>query len=504
MQFECGHQQQVVCSKEQFEGKCKEQVMIDLTCGHMRIALCGNQSVYKSIPCDKMVEKQMPCGHNQQVECHKDPNQSLCRFRVEHELACLHVTEIPCGLTTDAHRLSTLTCRESVSKLLRCGHPKFMECGEDPLSKKCEMDAEVLLDCGHSVTFNCEGIRVEQLSISCRARVEKQLACGHVATDTCSNTKAICKHQLVLTLGCGHSVKTLCHKSDSIRCQTLVPKMLNCGHTKQMGCCDSTDSAKCSVLVPVQRPSCAHPQEVPCCIRNDDIELRSIKCKVEALKTLKCGHQVTVPCHQDVEQIQCSLLVTRELSCGHIVLESCVTDVRKECVALCCYPMDCSHLCSLPCHPPDKSHLCTSNKSEKLECGHSQTMPCGRNPLEATCFELLQLKLTCGHVCVTSCQERKYNPEPSCNKSVWKQLPCGHSQNLSCSQKVDDLVCQERVEHVLGCRHTVQTKCSVPLEHRLKLMCQVKSEKKLPCGHDITVACGSKKANENVENVYCK
>ncbi|CAG9814748.1 unnamed protein product, partial [Phaedon cochleariae] len=75
--------------------------------------------------------------------------------------------------------------------------------------------------------------------------------------------------------------------------------------------------------------------------------------------TLHCGHQVTLPCHQDPNTHKCIEPVLTLLPCGHKEMKPC--HVRPEdfaCPVDCKATLDCGHVCMLSCHDRrDPDHL---------------------------------------------------------------------------------------------------------------------------------------------------
>ena len=75
---------------------------------------------------------------------------------------------------------------------------------------------------------------------------------------------------------------------------------------------------------------------------------------------------------------------------------------------------------------------------------------------------------------------------------------------VECSTPTDTVFCTVKTEHVLGCRHSVPTKCGVSLEKRLMLTCPVEEMKVLPCGHPCYLKCGSKEASKPLNSIFCR
>lgn len=131
-------------------------------------------------------------------------------------------------------------------------------------------------------------------------------------------------------------------------------------------------------------------------------------------------------------------------------------------------------------------------------------MPCNRSVAKAICFTPVFLRRSCGHVWQTTCGEVLSARENVCREMKTKQLPCGHSVTVKCSEPIDKIVCQEPYEQVLGCRHSVLTNCGVPLGKRLSLPCNVDETRNLPCGHIYPLKCGSKDAEKPLEKLCCR
>ena len=132
------------------------------------------------------------------------------------------------------------------------------------------------------------------------------------------------------------------------------------------------------------------------------------------------------------------------------------------CLEPCQHRLTCGHACPQMCHPDDhKSYQCKK--------------PCKRNMVRC------QLGHTCTKKCYQSCDN-------DCKYPVEKQLRCGHSRKLPCSDDENFAKCEEQCEEILCCGHRCQSKCGAPCTKRC-----METVKKTgwSCGHDNIVPCCS-------------
>jgi hypothetical protein len=339
------------------------------------------------IPCSKLQKgefpgcpfpemKKLPCGHIQQLPCSTPLDASLCDTQVEFEMSCLHLKTIRCGLPADDRQKLAAYCTELVRKKLLCGHPKWMKCNEDPTEFDCGVDAEPLLDCGHLFQYACPGKSIDAFILSCEQIVHQQMPCGHTQKITCSKPLTRCLEEIVRVLDCGHSVKSACWNTTPT-CTAIAEKTLACGHQQSVQC--NIDSVVCIQLSKVLHPVCSHLQLVPCLMTKDETYLGNLKCKMETLKMLNCGHEILFPCSQDIdENVVCTSSISFTLPCNHTVKIPCISSdstkremqKKEKCKAKCRAPLDCGHGCLLRCHDQAIAHVCNQIVSKQLECGH--------------------------------------------------------------------------------------------------------------------------------------
>ena len=188
----CGHEQFVPCYTRPEDNVCQEQCTKRLKCGHMCKNKCGEECTTK---CKILVNKELSCGHTQQVECHLDPEEAAktCKHPCGEVLACEHKCLGTCGRCHQG-RLH-VPCKEKCTRILLCGHPCSDNCGKNcpPCRKRC------IYSCQHGPCDHpCKSI--------CRP-------CPHDCPWKCDH----------------HQCSKICgEKCDRIRCTEKCPKLLGC------------------------------------------------------------------------------------------------------------------------------------------------------------------------------------------------------------------------------------------------------------------------------------
>ena len=369
----CGHNAPMKCSSNIHKEICNVLVLVTKdSCMHEFLLPCSNVRNCSSVPCSTPVSKELPCGHIQKVPCFAAPDSIPCKADVPFQLPCSHVATVPCSLPLVQRKASL--CKEFVRKQLLCGHQKWMKCLKNPCEVGCGLMTERILNCGHSYWYTCPGKSVEDVDFLCEEIVDRRLPCGHLQKITCSRPDAErCIEEVTRVLECGHSVKTSCWNT-SPHCLAEVEKMLMCGHIQLVTCCLDINLVVCKVLVEVLHPLCSHLQLVPCPMTKNEIEMRGWKCQAEPLKMLNCGHEMRLPCTQQIDEtIICTAMINFELPCHHMVTVECgnrKNKSREKCKIPCKVPADCGHLCTLICHDDKIPHNCQQIVKKQLGCGH--------------------------------------------------------------------------------------------------------------------------------------
>ncbi|XP_054748296.2 NFX1-type zinc finger-containing protein 1-like isoform X1 [Lytechinus pictus] len=122
--------------------------------------------------------------------------------------------------------------------------------------------------------------------------------------------------------------------------------------------------------------------------------------------------------------------------------------------------LSCGHVCRMPCHPTDMNH-------ENYKCRQKCT----------------KIICTSGHRCMKLC----YQPcDTQCLRMVNKELPCGHSQKVSCSKNTSNVICESQCRRILDCRHRCKEPCGKKCTEKCEEMVR---HSDWPCGHNVKVKC---------------
>lgn len=104
--------------------------------GHFWNGACSDLSSNSEFPCDVRLEKKLPCGHSQLVECSVPVESIFCPVPEEQVLGCRHRVATQCGVSIEK-RLK-FVCKEEVVKELPCSHSITLLCGSKEASKPLE------------------------------------------------------------------------------------------------------------------------------------------------------------------------------------------------------------------------------------------------------------------------------------------------------------------------------------------------------------------------------
>ena len=368
----CGHENEVNCPSTNIPNVCKVSIKKKLSCGHVKMSICGLNDQICDIKCDFILD----CGHPCSLPCHQDQN---------HNKKCSQPCEINRNCSSQKHPCKNLC---------------FQDCGD------CDIIVDLSLKCGHTANdIKCGEIK----NYSCVTKCEKLLACGlHKCKNYCYECSEIgCgeSNMTVKTLKCGHEMKAFCRKClNSKKCRKSCPKSLNCGHPCPLKCFEDCSEAVC---------------DKKCGEKIDDVNLNKNNSKIDCKQILpRCGHecqakfkdclngQLHRPCVQDCP---------RMLICGHKCPGKCGQACQPCCKLKClfqCQHKRCKSLCEDVCN--DCKEKCD------LKCDHSKcTKKCYAKCNRKPCLEQCSKKLTCGHDCLGFCGEPCPQEACSeCNKDV--------------------------------------------------------------------------------------
>ena len=233
-----------------------------------------------------------------------------------------------------------------------------------------------------------------------------------------------CQKQCKARLDCGHSCQRLCHPVDQehkmTKCKQVCSKPLACGHNCKHECWKCKAKGQC----------------FPCIV-------------AVSKKITRCGHDVSMPCHQDPFTFNCPVKVTKELPCGHSCKAPCWINVDYIlCKEPCKSQLDCGHYCSGECDACHRGRLhipCQSKCGRTQVCGHSCNFPC--TPECPPCTE------ECNNYCIHSkCKRKCYERCVSCMAPCpWQceHLKCSRPCGEECNRKP----CNEPCKKLLKCGH---------------------------------------------------
>ena len=453
----CGHNQSIPCYLDPRYFKCKASCANKCKEGH----LCGKLCSQECGLCKTVVQKTHPlCGHIQEVYCHVNPALCVCQYPCEKRCntnpddphKCKKVCSLPCG-NCEVPVLKTLPqcgheqwvecyrnpcyhiCQEPCGRKLKCGHPCTNKCGIR-CTFKCEVKVEKILCCKHPVVLQCSEF-ID--GVICQVEVKKTFpSCGHSVILPCSRsiTEAYCQETVHRTLPCGHGTFMKCAKRvEDFKCKTNIKVILKCGHVFE-GPCNKKDE-KCNKLSVKQFAGCSHKMKLPC---SEDLPGQCIeKCGV----TLMCGHQCSgncSDCYQGRMHKPCAYQMP-PLLCGHPTQEVCASiefpSCQYKCTHSCAHRKTCTHNCGQPCNPCRQrcSWSCPHHKCTKM-C-HEM---CNRPRCNHPCKEILQCRHPCIGICGEPCprvcrickkQKKPFNKwcisSPSTKTEVrYIQLSCNH------------------------------------------------------------------------------
>ena len=143
------HRCKKICGQNHSHLKCEEKVKFTIQqCSHTAVKQCYENP--KSILCQKMVKKKLPCNHTIRTECHK-PLPTICYELVEY---------------------------------------KFPDCSHPSSSKKLCSD-EITHVCSHKVKHMCQNCKRTSLKecgapFICKYTCLKKRKCGHHCQKICS------------------------------------------------------------------------------------------------------------------------------------------------------------------------------------------------------------------------------------------------------------------------------------------------------------------------------
>ena len=281
-----------------------------------------------------------------------------------------------------------------------------------------------------------------------------------VASDFSKCPEGGCTKPCNYRLKCGHGCTRLCHPWDRehklFKCQKNCGKPLPCHHKCQRKCYECIDGCG------------------PC---NHEVQKR----------IPRCGHQMTMKCHEHPSMFSCIAQCQKKLACGHPCQMLCSQPCDPHCSILMKKVLPCGHNVTVPCHKSVQKIVCSVKCNALLQCEHECKGTCGRchqGRLHIHCESECGRTLVCGHICeypcaaeCPPCMQRcsNYCPHSKCPKSCYEPCdPCAEPCNWNC-------------------RHLQCTKKCGELCNRPR--CDMPCLKSLKCGHPCIGLCGDKCPN---------
>uniref|UniRef100_A0A7N1A4D8 NF-X1-type zinc finger protein NFXL1 n=1 Tax=Kalanchoe fedtschenkoi TaxID=63787 RepID=A0A7N1A4D8_KALFE len=337
------------CTEICHPGPCPE---CDLVPSRIKTCCCGKtnlverrESCMDPVPiCEKVCEKQLPCGvHLCKEKCHTG-NCSPCMTLVTQKCRCGSTSRtVECHKTINAEEI--FTCDKPCGRKKNCGRHRCSErcC---PLSSSssthivdwdphfCSMICGKKLRCGK---HSCEALCHSGYCAPCLETIFTDLTCA------CGRTS------LPPPLPCGTPPP-----SCQLPCSVPQP----CGHPSSHSC-HFGDCPPCSV--PVSK-ECVGSHVI---LRNIPCGSKDIRCNKLCGKTRRCGmHACTRTCHPSSCDAPSESNTSSKASCG----QTCGAPRR-----------DCRHTCTAPCHPlascPDVR--CSFPVTITCSCGRiTANVPC--------------------------------------------------------------------------------------------------------------------------------
>ncbi|KAE8597455.1 hypothetical protein XENTR_v10016478 [Xenopus tropicalis] len=273
----------------------------------------------------------------------------------------------------------------------------------------CMYPCDFRLPCGHVCTLNCHPYDSEHKDYVCNKPCHKVICeNGHTCKNKCSEPCGKCKQPVPKQIEkCGHIQDIPCSQSaDTFVCKVHCAQFLQCGH-KCVRWCGQTCTINCpeKVIVTLE---CGHTMKTLCHLKSKaEKDGTKIRCSVRCEEKLSCGHLCPGSCSSCLEQgfhHSCNNSCDIILLCSHRCEEKCAAGCF--CIRACekkCFHGKCTSKCSDPCTPCTMlcGWCCAHEKCTKL-CWE----PCDREPCNEPCNKSLKCKHPCIGLCGEPCPQK--------------------------------------------------------------------------------------------------
>ncbi|XP_047991691.1 NFX1-type zinc finger-containing protein 1-like isoform X2 [Leguminivora glycinivorella] len=400
---------------------CKRLVKKSLPCGHDKEVLCFKEPGDPSIQCLAPVDVTLPdCGHQASKACYMKIPDVKCQEKCPNgRLKCGHACRRTCHVNDDPDHLR-YTCLKACPKAKKgCTANLEGDLGEHKCLRSCfeeclDCNVQVIKKrsgCTHSRRVAChEDVNAKP----CREKCARSLPCTHFCKKLCFEKCGDCKQKTKKPIpGCNHEIEIECGREPTrALCKQKCERIMACGHVCQMRCGEQCDMAKCTEITPRKFSSpCGHNVQLPCNVSRQVMQQGSVTdgtllsaCTALCGALLRCGHSCggsCAGCRQGRLHQPCAARCHQLNICGHRCEEPCnqvCPPCRRKCEVKCQHS-PCSNLCGAPCT------MCTETPCVRAcvhgVCTRACGAPCSRPP----CSQACALRLACGHGCRGLCGE---------------------------------------------------------------------------------------------------
>lgn len=185
-------------------------------------------------------------------------------------------------------------------------------------------------------------------------------------------------------------------------------------------------------------------------------------------------------CHNSYEKYHsktcCDEKCMKYLDCGHQCFKIC----REKC--------ECTTEVFLLLHAYLIILFNLNKVIKTLNCGHSDLVLCPKPIYEVNCKKPCEKYRKCKHKCQGKCFQNC--EELFCMENVMVLLPCGHHQNIHCSEPNKKINCKTICGTLLPCGHSCSGTCYDCFQKKIHVPCQKPCEMKCEFGHKCNKLCG--------------
>ncbi|KAH3710991.1 hypothetical protein DPMN_070490 [Dreissena polymorpha] len=235
----CRHVAKLPCHMDPFNWKCQEACQFILSCGHSCDQTCFKcKSKAHNQKCEKLVTRELLCGHKMVMQCQSEANSQKCKELVTRELLCGHKKVLQCHVD-----IASVKCSVDCNVVHECGHPCSGKCGScfgGKIHNKCKGTCGKTLKCGHKCTFPCSEEECPPCSQKCKKTCSHNVKCKKKCSEPCDSCERKCLYQ------CRHGkCENICHEKCSVMpCNYTCRKQLECTHL-----CRGLCGEKCLCIV---------------------------------------------------------------------------------------------------------------------------------------------------------------------------------------------------------------------------------------------------------------